>query len=171
MDRTPKAPFPVEDVRAAFDYDTETGIVRWAQPSGKVRAGDLAGSRRARGYINISFRSTNVLAHRLIWAISHGEWPTEQIDHINGDRSDNRICNLRLASQTQNMANVGPRSYSRSGLKGIFQTKRGRWRAAIGVAGVRKYLGIFGNKADALAAYNIAAREAYGDFAKLSELP
>ncbi len=101
-------------------------------------------------------------AHRIIWAIVHGEWPTGLIDHINGDRSDNRIENLRVVSPTGNMRNMRLPSRNKSGVIGVWWNKRiGKWTSQIRTDGGRVHVGDFSEKDDAIAARK-AASERYG---------
>lgn len=95
-------------------------------------------------------------------------WP--RVDHINGDGLDNRRSNLREANAAQNAANAGLRSDSVSGFKGVYPNTAGGlpWKAEIRANGKRRYLGIFGDPATAARAYDAAAREAFGEFARLN---
>lgn len=95
-----------------------------------------------------------------------GEVPQADIDHINQDRTDNRFCNLRVASRSENKANVGLRSDNVSGYKGISYVKARRlWQATISRDGKAKYLGRFARKENAALAYNFAAFELFGEYA------
>lgn len=93
-----------------------------------------------------------LLAHRAIWAVVHGEWP-DQIDHINGDRADNRIVNLRNVTSDENHRNLARSRKNTSGRTGVCHDKRsGKWLAYICVNGVQKRIGDFVRKDDAIAA-------------------
>lgn len=106
-------------------------------------------------------------AHRVAWAITHGEWPSYEIDHINGDRSDNRINNLREASRMENARNRGANINSPSGLKGVSWSKSsGKWRARITAGGPENNLGFFDTAEDAHAAYCVAANKLHREFAR-----
>lgn len=95
----------------------------------------------------------NYRAHRVIWAMTFGAWPDGQIDHINGNRSDNRIENLRVVSNAENQRNSKIRSTNTSGAAGVSWNKRcAKWQARITVNHKRIHLGYFGNKDDAIAA-------------------
>lgn len=110
------------------------------------------------------------MAHRVIFAMAHEQWPEQEIDHINGNRADNRIGNLRLADRAGNTRNVWLRRDNRSGAKGVSLDKRtGLWRAHITRQKVRHYLGSFRNLDDAKAAYERAAKDAHGAFVRLAE--
>jgi len=102
------------------------------------------------------------LAHRVIWAIWSGDWPSEQLDHINGDRCDNRIENLRSVSHAENGRNQKLRVDSSSGACGVYWNKRShKWHAQININNVRKHLGFFIEKSDAIAARK-EAEDKYG---------
>ena len=101
-------------------------------------AGVSAGAVRPRdGYIQIAIRRKMYQAHRLAWLYVHGEWPRHQIDHINGNPADNRICNLRDVTQFENMQNLhGPLSRNKSGLLGVSRfLDYDLWRSRIMVNG------------------------------------
>lgn len=122
--------------------------------------------KEKRGYLSGRIFRKGYLAHRIIWALHTGEWPTEQIDHINGDPADNRITNLREALGSQNQYNRGKTSKNTSGYKGVYLHKKtGKWLAQIGVAGRVKYLGYFETPLLAHAAYCEAASRLHGAFA------
>jgi len=103
------------------------------------------------------------MAHRLAWALHNGEWPSKQIDHIDGDRANNRISNLREATQSQQIMNSKLRSDNTSGIKGVQQRKYG-WTAYIAVDGKSTYLGHFDTKAKAIAARAEAEEKLYREW-------
>jgi hypothetical protein len=157
-----------DDVRNRLDCDPETGIFTWrACAAMRIEwntryAGAVAGSDNSQGYRDISIDGKRHLAHRLAWLIMTGEWPVDDIDHINGDRADNRIANLRAVDRTENMRNAAMRSDNTSGHMGVCWDKRcEKWRAQIKANGRRIHLGLFTALADAIAA-RAAAEIAYG---------
>jgi len=106
------------------------------------------------------------LQHRLVWLYVHGRWPKDQIDHINGNRSDNRLCNLREATCSQNLMNARAHSHNTSGLKGACKHEPGYWSSVIRVNGKNKYLGRFKSPEEAHAVYASAAKKYFGEFAR-----
>lgn len=111
------------------------------------------GGQTWKGYRRIGVGKKLVFAHRLIWAIHYGSWPDGNIDHINGDKQDNRITNLRIASKSENALNVTkPRSTNTSGFLGIWKSGS-RWAASICVGGKKTTLGRFPTPSEAHAAY------------------
>lgn len=102
--------------------------------------------------------------HRALWVLAHGRNPSGQIDHINGDRTDNRIENLRDCTPSQNAQNA---RVTRDGLKGVTNC-RGRWQAKIRADGKGRCLGTFGTEVEAALAYDEAARDYFGEFASVN---
>lgn len=134
-----------QEVRRLLSYDPMTGIFTWAIPTGdRVKAGQKAG-RVNHGYISIKVNKREYGAHRLAWLYVHGAWPNGDIDHINRDKSDNRIANLRQATRAQNLQN---RQYAGA----YWYSPRKKWRVNIRVDGKRLWIGDYNTHADALAA-------------------
>lgn len=105
------------------------------------------------------------MAHRVAWMMTHGAWPECHIDHIDGNRSNNRISNLRQADPVQSAHNRKGRSDSGSGIIGVKKIRDGaKWEAKIETNGVKTYLGRFDTANEASAAYETAAREMRGEF-------
>ena len=108
------------------------------------------------------------MEHRLAWIACHGPIPHGlTIDHINGNTGDNRISNLRLASDSENSYHRKRRSNNKTGYKGVHQRENGKYRAYITVEKQKVNLGTFETKEEAYAAYCEAARRFHGDFARL----
>ena len=148
-------------LRAILNYDQTTGIFTWAvRRKGGRGLGMEAGARMSHGYISIGIDGNEYTAHRLAWLYIHGEWPLAYIDHINGNRSDNRIENLRDVSQTVNMQNVyAPKSNNKSGYRGVsWHAQRGKYTARIKVEGRYLSLGLHETPEAAHAAYVEAKR-------------
>jgi hypothetical protein len=104
------------------------------------------------GYRRIRVLGKLYWAHRLAWLYVHGDWPPDKIDHINGDRKDNRLMNLRAASDSENMQNVGMRSDNTTGVRGVTRRKS-RWIAQITAGGKTHYLGVHETAEEAHRAY------------------
>ena len=150
-----------EYVRSVLAYDPETGVLRWLKRGKGRRTAFPAGCINANGYRYITINYRHLISHRLAWLITHGEWPTEQIDHINGDRSDNRLCNLRECSLVGNMQNLRKAKTTNvtTGLLGASLLKTtGAFRATIGIEGKQIHLGCFKTAEEAHAVYLEAKR-------------
>lgn len=164
---------PTQEVlRTLLDYDPETGVFTWRprlDASFNTRwAGTVAGVINPRGYRVIRVQYRLIGAHRLAWIHSNGGIPSGMvIDHINGDPSDNRLSNLRLATDSQNKANIGPRADSVSGIKGVRQNaKTGKWLASIRRDGKHTHLGSYGSMEQAKAAVDAALASTWGEFTR-----
>lgn len=158
----------IERLREQLEYNPESGKFFWRVcRSGVRRAGIEAGCKSLKtGYVFIGIDGRLYLAHRLAWFYVHGAWPDRGIDHINRDRADNRLANIRPADQQQNAANSPARSTSRSGVKGVSWCKSTQmWRATITVNGKQKTIGRYESISDAAAAYQQEAMHAFGEFA------
>jgi HNH endonuclease/AP2 domain len=162
--------FSQERLREALSYDPSTGVFRWKiKCAQRVSIGDIAGSPNVNGYLLIMLDRVRYKAHRLAWFYVHGYWPPEEVDHINGIRSDNRFDNLRCVTRAINMTNKGSYKNSTTGFKGVHFHKRGqRYIAHIQLNGKRRHLGSFLTAEDARLAYLAAAREAFGHSSRTS---
>ena len=142
-----------------LNYDPDTGIFTWrVKRSGTARAGCVAGSKNNIGYLVISIDNKPYKAHRLAWLWMHAEWPSKAIDHINQVKSDNRLCNLREASISENSQNRPMFRNNTSGFRGVHWHKQARrWRAYIRVNGKQYSIGCFATAEEAFAAYKNAA--------------
>lgn len=158
-------------LRELLDYDAATGAFRWRiANSRRVKVGDLAGYLRSDGYWMIRVDgASSVGAHRLAWLWTHGELPAK-IDHRDLDKANNRIGNLRPATQSQNMANSAKGPRNRSGFKGVHfgrdASRSKPWRASIRQDWKLKHLGWFATPEEAHAAYVAAAKSVFGEFAR-----
>ena len=160
----------VDRLRELLRYEPETGMLYWRERKYPFRSSRLAGRITNKGYRVVNVRGKMYFAHRLAWLIECGRWPAIELDHINGNRDDNRMENLRECTRSQNMAaQIGARSDSKSGIRGVvFHRATGKWLAAIGVNGKRRHLGVFAEREDARTAYRAAAVKYFGEFADLS---
>lgn len=156
------------DLREQLAYDETTGVfTRKIARSRRQRVGDVAGSMYKDGYVYIRVNTKKYLAHRLAWFYVNGEWPPQWIDHANLDRGDNRICNLRACTPSQNMHNMNAPSHNKSGIKGVcYDNTNRKWLASIQVDGKPKNLGRYPTSELAAAAYEAAAKNYFGEFAR-----
>lgn len=158
-----------ERLRKLLSYDPLTGVFIWLiSPAPNTPAGSIAGAN-SDGYRIIRIDGGRYKAHCLAWLYMTGEWPIRQVDHEDTDRGNNRWVNLRLATGSQNKANMGKRADNNSGYKGVCwypQTKK--WRAQIGFQGKNTNLGYFNTPEDAHAAYCAAASQLFGDYARFA---
>lgn len=156
----------LERLRALIDYNPETGSMVWKiSTSNRNPVGSEAGTIMKHGYRHISIDGKRYLAHRLAWFYFHGSWPKE-IDHIDRDRSNNKLANLRLATRSQNSMNKGTRSDNKSGVTGVTLHKGSqKWRATIHKDGKQVQVGMFETIEEAAKAYQEAANEMHGEFA------
>jgi hypothetical protein len=157
-----------ERLRELLAYDPTSGGFAWrVDRGGLAKAGQIAGSRNGIGYVNIRVDGRDYSAHRLAWLHVTGAWPAGQIDHINGVRDDNRIANLREATNAQNQWNRAHQG-SVSGFKGVKWCKiQRKWRAELRKDGRKIHLGRFATAEEAHAAYCAAASEHFGEFARV----
>jgi hypothetical protein len=146
-----------ELLRETLSYEPETGIFTWVRGRHGRRIGEQAGSLHSSGYIYVGAQGKKYSAHRLAWFFMTGKWPVAQIDHINGNRADNRIENLRDVSMGINMQNMRKAQVNNksSGLLGVRKSShtQGKWLAEIWVDGRRKHIGVFSNPECAHEAY------------------
>ena len=159
-----------ERLHELLDYNPDTGVFIWMVDFNHIKAGSIAGyvhRERNKEYRTIRIAGKDYKAHRLAWIFVHGCWPKKQIDHINGDKGDNRLVNLREASNGQNKANSGLSKANTSGYKGVSrQSYRRGWRAQIKKNGKSRYIGGYDTPEEAHAAYCIEAEKLHGQFAR-----
>lgn len=157
---------PLDAARASELLRVADGTLYWrvdrrvGRGKGRVhaKAGDEAGCLAATGYRVVRIDGRLYLAHRLVWLITTGAWPTE-IDHINRNRAGNRPDNLREVTSAENKANTGLSARNTSGRKGVSWNKLlGKWQATAVMAGRSRYLGLYADKEDAAAAYQGAVQ-------------
>lgn len=170
-----------EDLRQLLRYEPETGKLFWKERPlsafDSVRSANswnarFAGKPALSGINHAGYKAgrigpRGILAHRAIWALVHGRWPDQEIDHVNGDRVDNRLENIREASRAENARNRGVKEkVGQTGYKGVQPYRNGRFVANIKANGRFIYLGIFNEARQAAAAYDAAARRYHGEFAR-----
>lgn len=149
-----------ERLKELLNYDPATGVFTWLKPVNRysmVKPGDRAGCLHKRGYIHIKVDGDCYKAHRLAWLYVHGRWPEPSIDHINRDKADNRLVNLRETDQLGNMQNKGAYRSNTSGYTGVSWNKqRQAWTAQIQFNRKNKHLGVFATPEQAFEAYQLA---------------
>lgn len=169
-----------EIVREFLDYNPETGVFRWKFRDRKwftsdrswkswngKNAGKSAGTKRSDGYRRITILDKRYLAHRLAWLYVYREWPQNHIDHINHQTDNNRIENLRDVTQSQNQWNGSGRTGT-SQYKGVSWSKHANKGEAYLTINSKQHLGYFTVEKDAARAYDRAALQCFGEYAKLN---
>ena len=174
-----------EFVRQILDYNPDTGVLRWKErPASMFKDGEHSASHRAAlwnsryvgtvagklerwGYRDVCINHRHYKAHRLAWLIMTGEWPKDQIDHINLNKNDNRWPNLRAATHSENMANRRLHRNNMSGCKGVYWHKRQKkWLVEISKDKRKIYLGCFDMLEDAERVRKEAAEHFHGKYAR-----
>jgi len=149
----------IEEMKLWLGYDAETGVLTWLQSSAaRIHPGDVAGHRNVLGYRTLNFKGRRYQAHHVAWAFHHGRWPAGILDHINGERDDNRVSNLREVTASENAQNKRrARSDNSTGILGVTIDYK-KYRAQIRVNGKSTHLGSFSTAEEASAAYLEAKR-------------
>jgi len=150
-----KADLTADHLREILNYNQDTGVFTWKKLPIDHRQliGKTAGSKDYRGYISISINRSSYYCHRLAYFWINGEWPAGAIDHMDGDKSNNAINNLRVVTSSQNSENRRKASIkSKSGVLGVHKHRK-KWRATITVNGVWRHIGDFVSIEDAANAY------------------
>jgi hypothetical protein len=157
-----------EELRRILRYEPETGNFYWLIKRQGVRLNKPAGGVGVGSYIQIRIDGTLYYAHRLAWLYIHGVWPANKIDHRDENGFNNRLDNLREATNAQNAMNT-TKAYSHnksSGIKGVsFSRTRMKWEAHIQVNRKHKFLGYYDNMEEALVARKAAELDYFGEFA------
>jgi len=143
---------------------------QWASWNAQYPGREAFKDKHKGGYLAGYILGVNCLAHRVIMAMSTGVWPDRDVDHIDGNRQNNTLQNLRLASRSENIRNSGSRAGTSSRFCGVSWDKsRGLWMAGCyDLTGKRRHLGRFSDEADAARAYDAAAKTWHGEFARLN---
>lgn len=153
-----------ERLKELLHYNPEDGLFTWKVARGCRPAGSYAGLYKHTGYCVIRADDILYQAHRLAWLYVHGRWPAKHIDHIDCNPSNNRLINLREATDSQNHANKRPMN-PESGFKGV-RADNNKWMARIKINKKTVYLGSFNTREEAHAAYFEAAQRVFGEFAR-----
>ncbi len=152
----------IETLNSLLNYCPETGTLQWKAADRGRRVGVEAGSNDRLGYRAVHIMGKRYLSHRVIWKMVLGMEPPETLDHINGNKQDNRIANLRESEAAENLHNAKRSSRNSSGVKGVRYVG---WTASIATRGNRKFLGNFDSKEEAEKAVRAAREELHGKFA------
>lgn len=155
-----------DELKKYLSYEKDTGIFRWVNCNGNRNdlKGKVAGAIIDR-YLKIQILGKRYLAHRLAWIYVYGSLPNGEIDHINGNKFDNRIGNLRASTISQNRSNVGVRKDNSLGFKGISYVKTtGNYQVRLMVNKKRIQVGTFKNLDDAVIAHKEASKNMLGEF-------
>ncbi|AUR97566.1 AP2/ERF domain protein [Vibrio phage 1.242.O._10N.261.54.B2] len=149
----------IDHIKEHVNYNRDTGVLTWRKNFFKTKVDSEVGSVSNLGYRKFGLSGTTYLSHRVVWAIHYSEQPPEIIDHINGNRLDNRIANLRSSDHTENAENQrkAMRSNKTSKYLGVSKFK-GRWRARIKARGKYIFLGYHETEEQARDAYLDAKR-------------
>lgn len=145
----------IETLREWFTVDFKTGLIYWKKyGSNRSTKGKALGGLAGKGYLRLAFQGRSYAVHRIIWALFHGEWPTEQVDHINHKKTDNRIVNLQ---ELDNRSNCQKKTIHKRKKPGCYLdrtcTSKNKWKAQIFVGGRQIHIGRFETEALAHAAY------------------
>jgi outer membrane protein assembly factor BamB len=148
--------------RSLLSYDRDTGELRWrVRPVANIPAGTIAGRVNGSGYWQTNVRGRKYSNHRLAWLIVTGEWPKGQIDHVNRIRSDNRFCNLRDVSGSENCLN---RDYRFTNPRGVsFVQRTEKWQVQVCLYRQVKYIGQYADRDVAISAYANAVASLRGE--------
>ena len=145
----------LDKLKQQLDYCADTGVFTWAVTKNRVSKGDVAGFKTSKGYLSTKLNGKTYKLHRLAWFYVYGTWPKNQIDHINGIRTDNRICNIRDVLPVENSQNRSlARKGSKSGVIGVSIERGHRYRSTLQINGVKHNLGTFDTPEEASSAYN-----------------
>jgi hypothetical protein len=156
---------PIEELREFLHYEPDTGLFRWKFSRRGGQANSVAGSLHSQGYIHVRINQEIFKAHRLAWALYYNQDPGGmQIDHIDKNKSNNKIINLRLAGHRENGANIGPQKNNKLGVKGV-TCEKGKFKAQICKNGKNYNLGYYDTIEEASNVHLAAAQEMHGEFA------
>ena len=151
-----------EYLKSILEFDSEKGTFTWkVAKSRSVKVGTLAGTKNSLGYHSIRIDKVDYLAHRLAWFYTYNIWPSI-IDHIDRNRSNNKLSNLRDVSQSENIHNSSLSISNKTGYKGVsFKLDKGVYTTQCTVQGKAHYLGCFKTAEEASAAYSSFVKDLY----------
>ena len=152
-------------LRELLYYNPETGVFTWRiRPNRAIREGSVAGYLRKDGFRHVGIEGTSYLAHRLAWLYVYGEWPKYELDHINRDRDDNRIANLRDMNHSRQCFNIKsePIRKSRSGYRGV-RNRWGKYQSMIKINGKPRQTGTYDTPEEARTGYMLDVARYLGE--------
>lgn len=164
-----KSPELQKECLRLFDYNPLSGALKWKDNHQIRFIGREAGSINHHGYRRVNLGKTKLHAHQIIWLMIYGELPPCEIDHINGERDDNRLDNLRIASQQQNQQNAGVRIDNLLGVKGVRLRPSGRYQARVKLTDGSQSVKTFSSPIDAISWLAIQRNQSHGEYARTPE--
>lgn len=148
-----------ERLKQLLHYEPESGVFTWRVKKCRAEAGSVAGTPHNAGYTTLKIDGVKYLRHRCVWLYEYGRWPVEEIDHMDGNRGNDRLSNLRECTSSENKQNLAERTRRKAGtLLGAILT-RGRWKAQIRSQGVVHCIGHYDTEDQAHHAYLLAKRQ------------
>lgn len=154
----------LDRLRELFTYDPDTGVLtRRITRAANAKAGDVVGSVDGKGYLHVNIDDKFIRVHRICFFMHYG-WLPQLLDHVNRDKQDNRIVNLRPATEKQNHGNISMNRRNKSGFRGVSQnSSSGKWHAQLKINGKQTYLGRFDTPEEAYECYRRAAIAHFGE--------
>ena len=153
------------DIQEFISYNEHTGEFTALKSRGKIKEGVILGSRTVLGYLTLTFNNKSYLCHRLAFFFKTGYFPENDVDHINGNRSDNRWCNLRIATRQQNLFNKTGNK-GRESLRNVYPHKSGKFRVKMKINGITTHFGYYSTVEEAISIANSVRKEHHQEFAK-----
>jgi hypothetical protein len=158
-----------KEVRELFEYNPENGNLTWVKKRkyfSKLLLGNIAGTLNDNGYRAVTIKGKTYQIHRIIWLYVHGKFPENVIDHINGIKDDNRLCNLRDCTISENNLNTKLSKNNVSGIKGIHWNKlKNKWHGQINFNKKKIFIGYFDDFFEACCKIRSARNKYHGSFA------
>lgn len=156
-----------EEANELIAYDPNTGALTWKNRMGRwgrIPAGSPATSTDSKGYLYVHIGTKNYRAHRVAWLLHYGHWPDKDIDHVNRNRVDNRIVNLRGATRYEQLQNQKKRADNTTGFTGVSETRNGTYAVSVWHRGKKHYVGTFKELDEAREKYMDKKRELHSFF-------
>lgn len=148
-------------LKEVVEYDPDTGIFVRKEHTRRVVAGSTVGTKRSNGYLAMRIDNELYYLHRLVFLYMLGALPTDNVDHVNGNKTDNRFTNLREATVSQNAMNRSKQSNNTSGYKGVtWDRAKNKWKAQI----KSRFIGYYNTAEEASRSYTIEAMRVFGEY-------